>query len=36
MAYRLYGDTTREPGMVSRADPIHPGFMPPSFEALSA
>jgi prophage DNA circulation protein len=36
MAYRLYGDTTREPGMVARADLVHPGFMPNSFEALSS
>jgi prophage DNA circulation protein len=36
LAYRLYQDATREPGMVSRAHVIHPGFMPPSFEALSA
>jgi prophage DNA circulation protein len=36
MAYRLYGDATREPGMVARADPVHPGFMPSSFEALSS
>ena len=35
LAYQLYGDTTREPAMVSRADVIHPGFMPPAFEALS-
>lgn len=35
LAYRLYGDATREPGMVRRANVIHPGFMPPSFEALS-
>jgi prophage DNA circulation protein len=35
-AYRLYQDSTREPGMVNRANVIHPGFMPPSFEALSA
>ena len=35
MAYRLYGDTTREPGMVARAGVVHPGFMPTTFEALS-
>ena len=36
LAYRLYGDTRREPGMVARAGVVHPGFMPPAFEALSA
>ena len=36
IAYLLYADTTREPGMVSRANVIHPGFMPPAFEALSS
>ncbi len=35
-AYRLYGDAMREPGLVARAACIHPGFMPPSYEALSA
>lgn len=36
MAYRLYGQTTREPGMVARANVTHPGYMPGAFEALSA
>ena len=36
LAYRLYGDTNREPGTVARAGVSHPGFMPASFEALSA
>ena len=38
MAYRLYGDATREPGMVARVGlaVVHPGFMPPLFEALAA
>ena len=35
LAYRLYGDSTREPGMVARASVVHPGFMPASFEALA-
>ncbi len=36
LAYRLYGDATREPGLVARANVSHPGFMPASFEALAA
>jgi prophage DNA circulation protein len=36
LAWRLYQDTRREPGMVARADVIHPLFMPTEFEALSA
>lgn len=36
LAYRLYGDATREDGLVALVDPIHPGFMPTSFEALSS
>ena len=35
MAYRLYGDTTREPDLVARAQVRHPGFMPDRFEALA-
>jgi len=35
VAYRLYGDATREADMVQRANPRHPGFMPLSFAALS-
>lgn len=36
LAWRLYGDTMREPGLVARADVIHPLFMPISFEGLSS
>jgi prophage DNA circulation protein len=36
LAYRLYDDAYREPGLVARADAIHPLFMPTSFEALSS
>ena len=36
VAWRLYGNTMREPGMTARADVIHPLFMPTLFEALSA
>lgn len=35
LAMRLYGDAYREPGLVARADVVHPLFMPMSFEALS-
>lgn len=36
LAYRLYGDAAREPGMVDRAGGVvHPGFMPRRFEALA-
>ncbi|QHC35346.1 hypothetical protein [Komagataeibacter xylinus] len=34
MAYRLYGDATRADDLIGRADPVHPAFMPTSFEAL--
>ena len=36
LAFRLYGDTFREPEMVARAAVRHPGFMPGLFEALSS
>ncbi len=36
LAMRIYGDTRREPGLVARANVIHPLFMPTSFEALSS
>ena len=36
LAYRLYGDAGREPEMTARSGAVHPGFMPPSFEALSS
>ena len=34
LANRIYGDATREPGLVSEVDPIHPLFMPATFQAL--
>ncbi|MFT9385520.1 hypothetical protein [Acetobacter sp.] len=34
LAYRLYGDATRADELISRADPVHPSFMPTSFKAL--
>jgi len=34
-AWTLYGDTTREPGLVASADIRHPLFMPLSFPALN-
>lgn len=36
LAWRLYGDTMREPGLVARAGVIHPLFMPTSFEGVSS
>lgn len=36
VAWRLYGDVRREPGMVARAGVRNPLFMPTSFEGLSA
>ncbi|MEG3348417.1 hypothetical protein [Novacetimonas sp. GS1] len=36
LAYRLYGDATRADDLISRADPVHPAFMPTSFEALQS
>jgi prophage DNA circulation protein len=35
LAYQLYGDTTRTDDLIARANPIHPAFMPTSFEALA-
>jgi prophage DNA circulation protein len=34
-AWRLYQDTTREPGLVASAQPANPLFMPLEFEALT-
>ena len=36
LAQRLYRDATRADELVTRANPIHPAFMPRSFEALNA
>ncbi len=36
LAYQLYQDTSRVTELVARVDPIHPAFMPTSFEALSS
>jgi prophage DNA circulation protein len=36
VAWQLYQDTTREPGLVAAADPPHPLFMPLSFPALQS
>ncbi len=36
LAYRLYRDATRSDDLIARADPVHPAFMPTSFEALSS
>jgi prophage DNA circulation protein len=36
LAQRLYRDPTRADGLVTRAVPIHPAFMPRSFEALNS
>lgn len=35
LAWRLYGKSGREPGLVQQVDPIHPLFMPPIFKALA-
>jgi prophage DNA circulation protein len=35
LAYRLYGDATREAEIVGDANPPHPAFMPVSFQALA-
>lgn len=35
-AYRLYRDVTRSDQIVSLVNPIHPAFMPVSFQALSS
>lgn len=36
LAQRLYRDATRADELVSRADPVHPAFMPRTFSALNA
>ncbi len=36
LAQQLYADGTRSDGLVSRANPVHPAFMPTEFEALSS
>ena len=36
VAYRLYRDATRSDDLIARADPVHPAFMPTSFQALSS
>lgn len=35
LAYQYYGDLTRTDQLVDFANPVHPAFMPTSFEALS-
>lgn len=35
MAYRLYNDSTRDAEVVQRVNPIHPLFLPKSFQVLS-
>lgn len=34
LAYRLYGDASRADQLIAEADPVHPSFMPTSFQAL--
>ncbi|MFT8463130.1 DNA circularization protein [Acetobacter persici] len=36
LGQQVYADATRTPDLIRRANPIHPAFMPTSFEALSA
>lgn len=36
LAERLYGDATRADELIREADPMHPLFMPTSFQALAA
>jgi prophage DNA circulation protein len=36
LAYQLYGDATRAPELVARANPVNGLFMPKSFEALAS
>lgn len=36
LAYQLYEDATRSDDLIQRADPVHPAFMPTSFQALSS
>lgn len=35
LAQQLYADATRTPDLIRRANPIHPAFMPTSFQALA-
>lgn len=35
LGQQVYADATRAPDLIRRADPIHPAFMPTSFEALA-
>lgn len=35
LAQRIYRDPTQEPALVQQVSPIHPAFMPPSFQALA-
>ncbi|GBQ69638.1 bacteriophage protein [Ameyamaea chiangmaiensis NBRC 103196] len=35
LAQQLYQDGSRAPDLIRRANPVHPAFMPTSFEALS-
>ena len=36
LAQQIYADATRTPDVIQRANPIHPAFMPTSFEVLSS
>jgi len=36
LGQQLYGDAMRSDDLTARANPVHPAFMPTSFEALSA
>ncbi|MBM9401543.1 DNA circularization N-terminal domain-containing protein [Gluconacetobacter azotocaptans] len=36
LGQQIYADATRAPELIQRANPIHPAFMPTSFEALSS
>ncbi|CAP57512.1 DNA circularization protein [Gluconacetobacter diazotrophicus] len=36
LAQQVYADATRAPDLIQRANPIHPAFMPTSFDALSS
>jgi len=36
LAQRIYRDPTQEPALVQQVSPIHPAFMPTSFQALGA
>ena len=35
LAYSIYGDATRDDELLSQVDPIHPAFMPTTFNALA-